>query len=101
MFTNSDECDIPTQSIIDGINLCVYRVAEEANSLSEDFKKDHPDIAWNGIRGLRNIVAHAYGVVNPSIIWETIQSDFPRLESLCQSYAEERGLILVEYIALD
>jgi uncharacterized protein with HEPN domain len=32
---------------------------------------------------MRNVVAHAYGSINISDVWETIKNDIPALKSYC------------------
>ncbi|WP_370867115.1 DUF86 domain-containing protein [Anaerotruncus sp. DFI.9.16] len=40
--------------------LCILQIGELARHLSDDFQQTHHTVPWQGIRGLRNIVAHAY-----------------------------------------
>jgi uncharacterized protein with HEPN domain len=44
-------------------------IGEAAGRLSEAFRSAHPEIPWRSITGLRNVLAHAYGEVNPAVIW--------------------------------
>jgi uncharacterized protein with HEPN domain len=55
-------------------------VGEACNNLSEEFKDDHPDIAWKPIRGFRNISTHEYFAVNFQIVWEIANHDLPVLK---------------------
>jgi uncharacterized protein with HEPN domain len=86
-FTNEitfDEfqCDRKT------IRAVLYNLAiigEAARSIPPDVEASHPEIPWDDVRGMRNIVIHEYFQVNLSIIWQTIQEDLVSLEfSLCQ-----------------
>lgn len=56
-------------------------IGEASNHVSEASKNQNPDVSWNEIRGLRNIVAHIYFDINKEQIWETIQDDLPVLKS--------------------
>jgi uncharacterized protein with HEPN domain len=56
-------------------------IGEAAKSLPEEIRGLSPQIAWNRIAGLRNILAHAYFAVNAEIIWDIIQNELPKLES--------------------
>lgn len=56
-------------------NRGLLQIGELTNSLSEEFLTTHPEIPWKQIRGFRNIIAHAYGTVEPSIVWEIITSE--------------------------
>lgn len=33
--------------------------------------------------GMRNIVAHSYGTVDPEITWEILTEDIPKLKAYC------------------
>lgn len=55
-------------------------VGEACNSLTNEFKDAHPEIAWKPIRGFRNISTHEYFAVNFQIVWEIAQNDLPVLK---------------------
>lgn len=64
--------------------MCLLQIGELTNSLSEEFLTTHSEIPWKQIRGFRNIIAHAYGTVEPSIVWEIITSELSELKTYCQ-----------------
>lgn len=64
--------------------LCILQIGELAGHVSEDFKSNHREIPWKNIRGMRNIVAHAYGSLSLSSTWETINEDIPVLKAQCE-----------------
>ena len=49
------------------------------NSLSQKAAYDLKNIPWAQIYALRNRIVHGYASVDFQIIWETIQSDIPKL----------------------
>lgn len=60
-------------------------IGKSVRSIPSEVEALHPEIPWNDVRGMRNIVIHEYFQVNLSIIWQTIQEDLVSLEfSLCQ-----------------
>ena len=67
------------------VAMCLLQLGELSNRLSETFKETHREIPWASIRGLRNMVAHEYGSVDPQIIWETVIEDIPVLEQFCRN----------------
>lgn len=69
--------------------MCLLQIGELSNSLSEDFRAAHAAIPWKQIRGFRNIIAHAYGTVEPQIVWEIITTELSRLKDYCQKYTIE------------
>ena len=44
----------------------------------------HSGAPWRQIRGMRNIVAHSYGTVDPEVTWEILTEDIPKLKTYCK-----------------
>jgi len=54
-------------------------IGEEARRISEEFQRDHAEIPWDEIRGMRNRLVHEYSRINLDKIWETVSDDIPVL----------------------
>lgn len=39
----------------------------------------YPGLPWQGMRGMRNRIAHGYFEIDLDIVWETVCTDLPRL----------------------
>lgn len=39
---------------------------------------------WRQIRGMRNVVTHAYGSISIQTTWDTIKQDIPKLREFCE-----------------
>lgn len=63
--------------------LCLLQIGELTYSLTDDFKSEHSGVPWKQIRGFRNIVAHAYGTLEPAVVWDILINDIPILNSYC------------------
>ena len=66
--------------------VCFYllQIGELAGQLSEELRAESSDrMEWAQIRGMRNIVAHHYGSIDLSIVWNTVRNDIPRLKAFC------------------
>ena len=64
------------------VEACVFnlgQLGEMANRIDEDFEKEHPEIPWRQINGLRNRIIHDYEGINLNLIWEIIKEDLPDL----------------------
>ncbi len=61
--------------------MCIIQIGELTNRLSEEFKTAHKEIPWKAIRSMRNIHAHDYENVNPSVVWQTLTVDIPELRA--------------------
>lgn len=78
----------------EGIANYVYRIVEELGALTDETKEEYPDMAWTQIRGLRNILAHAYGDVQPAMVWQIIEEDIPAVLVFCQAWADDHDIEL-------
>ena len=64
-------------------------LGEDAACISDDIQNKYPDIPWRSIKGLRNIVAHAYNKTDDEIIWGTVTNDIePLRQRLLQIKSE-------------
>lgn len=82
------------RAFADALLMCVFRATEEAGSISDDVRRQWPDIDWRGISGMRNILAHDYGKVDRALVWSSVEDEFPVLEEFCKDYAEDHGIEL-------
>ena len=55
------------------------RFWESANSVSEDFRAQYPEIAWRDIIGLRVVLAHHYHRVDSDQVWVIAVVEVARL----------------------
>lgn len=60
-------------------------IGEAANHVPEDIATRFPNIPWDKMRDMRNVVIHEYFGVSLRIIWETTKSDLPPLVEPLQS----------------
>ncbi len=68
--------------------MCIIQIGELVAGLEDGFVKEHADIPWRQIKGMRNIYAHAYEIVDNEIIWETITKEIPELKEKLQAIME-------------
>lgn len=71
--------DTRTQKAV-GMTLII--LGEAVTRLERDYPavvRDHPEIEWRQIIGMRNRAAHGYLTLDMNIIWETVQSSIPDL----------------------
>ena len=45
-------------------------IGEAARRLSDETRKQYPEIAWSSIIGFRNIIVHAYFSLNLETVWK-------------------------------
>jgi uncharacterized protein with HEPN domain len=56
------------------------------------FVADHPEIPWLVIYAMRNRLSHGYFEVDLDVIWQTIQTDLPRLEAQIRALKGPQGV---------
>lgn len=70
-------------------------VGEATSNLSDEVKGRAPSLPWSEMRGLRNIVAHAYHRVDPARVWQVVTRDLPqtheKIRDLLEEVREEKG----------
>ena len=66
----------------------LHNIGEQVYLLSSEFKKDHSDIPWNVVSGLRHRLVHDYEGINWSIIVEVVFEEmddfFKSIESMIE-----------------
>lgn len=64
-------------------------IGEAARHLPEDLVARSPELPWAEMRGLRNVVAHAYFAVSLDILWQTITHDLPPLGPMVRALIDD------------
>lgn len=54
-------------------------IGEAAGRVSADFQRRCAQVPWRKIKGMRNILAHEYGHIEYSALFDTAKSDVPAL----------------------
>lgn len=64
-------------------------IGEAVRCLSQETRGQHPDIPWQDIIGMRNILVHRYFGIDCDTTWNVNKNDLPYLkESISQMLAE-------------
>lgn len=67
-------------------------IGEAAAHVPEEIFADHPEIPWQDMRDMRNVLAHEYFGINENIVWDTIQDDLLPLVPQLKSLLEKEGV---------
>ena len=68
------------QRTVDAVMHNFVRMGEVVRGLPEEVLAREQGIPWAEIRGLRNVLVHAYREVRLELVWKTIQEDLPPLQ---------------------
>lgn len=60
----------------------ISTIGESAANISDEFQKDHPEIPWGKMRGMRNRLVHIfdYEQIDYEIVWDVAKNALPELE---------------------
>ncbi|HEX6961855.1 MAG TPA: DUF86 domain-containing protein [Lacipirellula sp.] len=54
-------------------------IGEAAKQLPADFRRDHSEIPWKAIAGMRDRLIHGYFAVDYEIVWDVVENKLPEL----------------------
>lgn len=66
-------------------------IGEAASHIPLEVQDKYPHLDWLEMRGMRNIIAHAYFGISMSIIWRTAEHDLPILEKDLRDLLDNLG----------
>jgi uncharacterized protein with HEPN domain len=55
-------------------------LGEAVRGLSPGFRKQHPEVVWPKIVGMRNILIHSYFDIDLPAVWSAVEHDVPTLK---------------------
>ena len=64
-------------------------IGEAARSLLPDIQDVYPELPWEEMRVMRNLIVHEYFRVNLQIAWTTINEDLPPLIEQARALLEK------------
>ena len=90
-YSRSREAFDQISTYRNAVSMCLFQICELAGHLSDDFRSSHPELPWQQINGMRNLLAHDYGNMNTESIWETSCNDIPGIEAFCRAHISSGG----------
>jgi uncharacterized protein with HEPN domain len=58
----------------------IGEAVSKIHSAAPEFIKQHFELPWAQMRGMRNIAIHQYFFVDLAVVWTTVKVDFPKLK---------------------
>jgi uncharacterized protein with HEPN domain len=60
-------------------------ISEARRRLPNDLKERHPEIPWQKVASIGNVLRHEYERVAPAILWKVALDELQPLEEVCRS----------------
>ena len=62
------------------VSMTVINIGELIKNITDDTRKEYPQIPWKAIAGMRDIAAHKYQTLRMEDVYNTAYTDFPILK---------------------
>jgi uncharacterized protein with HEPN domain len=59
-------------------------ISEASRHLTEELKARHPEIPWQKVAGIGNVLRHNYERIAAPVIWKLALADLRELERVCR-----------------
>ena len=66
--------------VIDAVIRNLAIIGEASKNIPDKIKKKYPNIEWEKITALRNILVHEYFGIDEQIVWDIITNKLPELK---------------------
>jgi uncharacterized protein with HEPN domain len=84
----TQECDFDSFSKDEktkfAVMYAIQIIGEASNKILINLQNKYPQIPWQDVRGMRNLIVHEYFGVNLLVIWNTIKNDLPSLKPVIE-----------------
>ncbi|MFC4454963.1 HepT-like ribonuclease domain-containing protein [Deinococcus sonorensis] len=89
-----DEAQFAADPLVqDAVLMNLLRLGEGSKFVPQRLQDEHPEVPWNALRSIRNLIAHDYFGIDLALLWHTVTVDLPalrpRLEQLLARTGED------------
>jgi uncharacterized protein with HEPN domain len=64
-------------------------IAEAAKHIPDNLKATHPEVPWQKIHGLGNMLRHEYRRIDPDVLWSVVTDHLDELDSAAAALLEQ------------
>ena len=89
-FTQGMDFDLFCQDTktIFAVTRAIQIVGEAVKKIPDNIRQQYPQIPWKDVAKMRDKVTHQYFAVKLDVVWDTVQQDFPLLQTLIADILE-------------
>ena len=76
---------------LDAVDIVSYQIliiGEAVAHLPDDFKALSPHLDWNGMKAMRNVMAHHYWHIDVETLWQTATREVPALQAVIAQHLD-------------
>lgn len=89
-FTQSDL--VRDEKTYDAVVRNLEIIGEAAKNISDELRKQLPDIKWRKAAGLRDMLAHVYFGIDDDILWDVVQNKVPQLSKAVNAFLKKKNI---------
>lgn len=75
--------------VVDGVVRNLEIIGEAVKKVPEEMRARYSDVEWKKIAGIRDILIHAYFIVDIEILWDVVKNKLPALKSEISQIIDE------------
>ena len=64
-------------------------IGEAAKNVPEEIRREHDDVPWSEMAGMRDKLIHGYATIELQIVWETVEEEIPTLKPRMEAVRAE------------
>lgn len=77
-------------------SMALQTIGEVAKSFSDEFIRDHTEVPWRLIKGMRIFFAHTYhSSIDMNAVWDMAHDDIPPLRAYCADLLKENNCEII------
>ena len=71
------------------LGMTTINVGELVKNVTMELRKEHPEVPWKEVAGMRDMAAHKYQTLRMEDVYNTVHDDFPALKESLEKILQE------------